>query len=298
MLVFASSLLALCEPWCEDACSNLNGNAAVECGECKEPQYSCRPGAPDFADFPVEQAVLEVPVEPIGTNDRLCHDVLGQEECDQNVRDGRCTEAPTYMAILCPRTCQLCDHDLGGATWMKCPSDNCMQASLDDFREQGASSCPDAEKFDEMVARRCDDLEDQSRLKDRGFFVVRNAVPAKELSRMVAHVRSIPHPTQKVRPCDIRTPAGGSSQRRGVGQLPRTRDAQRCLITRGRPEIANSSVARRMCNPKSATPVQKSSRRTSRISTSSSITSSPIGSRRCGVATTQTLCSRLPPRAP
>ena len=33
MLVFASSLLALCEPWCEDACSNLNGNAAVECGE-------------------------------------------------------------------------------------------------------------------------------------------------------------------------------------------------------------------------------------------------------------------------
>ena len=35
--------MSRCEPWCVDACENLNGDVARECGECTDSRYRCRP---------------------------------------------------------------------------------------------------------------------------------------------------------------------------------------------------------------------------------------------------------------
>lgn len=48
VVVVAASALATCEVWCNNACSDLNGNVAMECGTCAAPTI-CRPGEPGFA---------------------------------------------------------------------------------------------------------------------------------------------------------------------------------------------------------------------------------------------------------
>eukprot|EP00966_Prymnesium_polylepis_P103721 2401495-Prymnesium_polylepis.1 len=40
-----------CEPWCENACGDLNGDTRIECGGCDE-RHRCRPGAEGFGAPP------------------------------------------------------------------------------------------------------------------------------------------------------------------------------------------------------------------------------------------------------
>ena len=47
MLAFATAAFALCEPWCENPCTDLNGAVANECSSCVSP-FACRPGQPGF----------------------------------------------------------------------------------------------------------------------------------------------------------------------------------------------------------------------------------------------------------
>lgn len=45
--VVTAVLAASCEPWCSNACGELNGNVAIECAGCGS-SSKCRPGAPGF----------------------------------------------------------------------------------------------------------------------------------------------------------------------------------------------------------------------------------------------------------
>ena len=60
LLLHAPRINAACEPWCDDACAQLNGDVMQECGDCKGEQR-CQPGA---ADFPT---TMHVEVDAGGT---------------------------------------------------------------------------------------------------------------------------------------------------------------------------------------------------------------------------------------
>ena len=120
-----------------------------------------------------------------------------------------CDAHPAQAARFCARSCGLCGSVDAGAAPALMRSDE----SLDPWTRllkathaaargghgggKGEACCPspEARAATRTEAARCADLEDVSRLAERGFVVLRDAVPPEELARMHAFVTDLPMPT-------------------------------------------------------------------------------------------------------
>ena len=49
----------LCEPFCIDPCTDLNGDVGYECGACTERQFRCQPGAVGFVNWKERRQTME-----------------------------------------------------------------------------------------------------------------------------------------------------------------------------------------------------------------------------------------------
>ena len=137
-----------------------------------------------------------------------CIDVGDSSFCQHRKLKSGCAEGE--MAWYCRKTCGLCDqvdavtaegisslqHGAAESLWQV------ADAKDKSCRTTGRGCAPQAPdavaKLEARVAGsgHCADLEDVSRLKDRGFFVLRGAVPRDELEAMGHFVESLPAPTK------------------------------------------------------------------------------------------------------
>jgi len=62
----------LCEPFCIDPCTELNGDIGYECGACTERQFKCQPGAVGFVNWKERRQTMEQN-EPSGFKDPAPH---------------------------------------------------------------------------------------------------------------------------------------------------------------------------------------------------------------------------------
>ena len=119
------------------------------------------------------------------------------EHCDLLASRGFCQMDRGMMHRFCPGACnrapllsqsELEDHK----QWSR--------LSLFDYRQYDPSQCLTAAHLPDASRRsaRCADLEDLSRIKDRGWAIRRGFVPPAELSLMAAHVASIPQPARSM----------------------------------------------------------------------------------------------------
>eukprot|EP00966_Prymnesium_polylepis_P215724 4995213-Prymnesium_polylepis.1 len=88
-----------CEPFCADACTELNGDVSAECGAC-EADKRCWPGSPDFRPRrPLcgspPTAAAAVAFLHAATSDTTVD--LAQLGCSTATPDGGCATLPTHL---------------------------------------------------------------------------------------------------------------------------------------------------------------------------------------------------------
>lgn len=211
MIVWVSTALAVaassdaCFAHCEEPCEELNGDLESECGGCTG-AVSCKPGAPGFG---TSSAVVDANGGAVDGG--MCRDMAGEESCARLAKTrGGCDQPlasfgsamtaspPTLVRVQmrrhCAQTCGYCD----GGVPPPCASEPCMSSlslSGEHLNQQHGQlpSCPTSAAL-VGGSRRCGDLIDQRRIKDRGYFVLRDAVPADELEQMAADEAIISYP--------------------------------------------------------------------------------------------------------
>eukprot|EP00966_Prymnesium_polylepis_P133085 3075867-Prymnesium_polylepis.1 len=218
----------VCNTFCNNPCSELSGDVTHECGGCLAEE--CRPGAPDFARKHNPPAVA-AGADPQRAGPAVapsacagCSNLGGARVCRQLAAAGECTgpQRP-QMALHCARACGRCECREGDASTNPveeeeqedgaAPDEHILDVgpppddlrSLDDDRPSSqswntplsaAAECPSEDALRRLLSTRCDRLEDASRLKTRGFVVVRHAVPMHELQAMREFVDAISRPVQ------------------------------------------------------------------------------------------------------
>ena len=116
-----------------------------------------------------------------------------------------CDAHPEQAAQFCARSCGLCDSAAAGTDrdlmrpdesldpWTRAFARQRAGGRRGDDGSPGPRAGPSTPAISEE-ARWCDDLEDASRLAERGFVVLRGAVPPDELARMRSFVTDLPAP--------------------------------------------------------------------------------------------------------
>lgn len=188
-----------CEPFCASPCVELNGNVAIECGGCTD-EHACRPGAPGFRSATqsfVVDANGAAAAAAASSSSPSCTDRYNG--CAELARQaGSCLHAE--MRVHCAATCGACD-DLQVRS-DPCASQHCdaRRSLADDYFDainpMGQRECAASATL--LRASRCEDsdLEDERRMADRGYFVLRRAVPPDERDGMAALVQEVPNPTR------------------------------------------------------------------------------------------------------
>ena len=122
-----------------------------------------------------------------------CVDVKDSNECRQWKDAGACDNQRQYMTRFCAHTCLLCEAF--AAT--PCAHSKChRRLSLFDERfpenrDSNARCSSVARLF--RASDRCKSLEDEGRVADRGYYVLRGAVDREELTKMRELVAALPH---------------------------------------------------------------------------------------------------------
>ena len=140
---------ARCEPYCEEQCTELNGDVGAECGGCGE-SYACRPGATGF---------------------------ISQQEG----LGGELPKSPPISSAETEQTDKLQQIDGGGINQAGVCDDETEQSFTNAFATLANLT---EELFWETLARvppECDGAEDLSALHRQGYVVVRGLVPADSL---------------------------------------------------------------------------------------------------------------------
>jgi hypothetical protein len=169
-----------CEPFCHSACVDLNGDVEAECGTCAE-GHTCRPGATGFPATQKNHATNPSDVLPANDSARRDdeHDDAGMHSfCGRMVSDGRCATEPDEMQLACACAC---GEDKEGCARRRSPS----TPPAEQDRQRTLPLGRTQESW-------CGDPDEEERLRDRGYFVWRQAVPSAELRAMQQHVYAMP----------------------------------------------------------------------------------------------------------
>eukprot|EP00316_Scyphosphaera_apsteinii_P000693 CAMPEP_0119316536 /NCGR_PEP_ID=MMETSP1333-20130426/39898_1 /TAXON_ID=418940 /ORGANISM="Scyphosphaera apsteinii, Strain RCC1455" /LENGTH=545 /DNA_ID=CAMNT_0007322209 /DNA_START=129 /DNA_END=1766 /DNA_ORIENTATION=- len=150
---------------------------------CRSSCHACNKSLPGYSS---PQLCLE--------NDAAICDVHSQ--CTALAQQGFCVYWQHGMARYCAATCKNRDGDDGYHRSAVVPP--WATESLYDFQQRNMAGCPDAKALAQLASasERCTDLEDVRRVSDRGFFVVRSAVPEEERARMFEFVLQLPSPVK------------------------------------------------------------------------------------------------------
>uniref|UniRef100_A0A7S2DAD6 ShKT domain-containing protein n=1 Tax=Haptolina brevifila TaxID=156173 RepID=A0A7S2DAD6_9EUKA len=213
---------ASCELWCTEECRRLNGNVEAECGACDGAAGGCHPGADGYESWrlraeafaqnglshaaisasgsveaPRRQAVqalrheaVQAPMRDAISSPRHGDDCVDMEpdKCAQLVNAGACADHTSEMVRHCAKSCGVC----GAQTVCKRPEQCLTRLSRYDEKESSVrtGSCSAVARL-MRGEHRCEKLEDEIALKERGYFVVRNFTPHAELAAMEAFVRQV-----------------------------------------------------------------------------------------------------------
>ena len=131
-----------------------------------------------------------------GTGEEKCMDRLPRE-CQEWVEKGACESQRLHMLRVCAKTCQLCGTQAAARSPCGSGRAECHdRLSLFDERVSGdfgaTAACPPVARL-LQGAHRCEDLHNEARVRDRGYYVLRGAVPPAELQAMADFVASLPH---------------------------------------------------------------------------------------------------------
>jgi hypothetical protein len=161
--------IAICEPFCTEPCRALNGDTAYECGACQGRQYKCKGQRKKLQ--PNVQA--QTPFSPVAITEALGR--TASEHCIELAQRGMCDTKMTgdasvraamlrFCASACLRREVVISNDefQHHRQWSK--------LSLFDYRQFDATQCARRSRIAAALRpdTRCTDLEDFSRVKDRG----------------------------------------------------------------------------------------------------------------------------------
>ena len=158
-----------CEEWCAEPCTALNGDVSSECSECTS-TFACHPGAEGYnklkrpKHFGPSDRTHRVEVSPTGVDQKLSESA--EPWCFDKADRDKCARGP------CLDKYSIFDEKLD---WDQ--ADEPCSATAQLMRDE----------------HRCEWLEDEQRVRDRGYFVIRNAVPPEELAAMREYVHALPH---------------------------------------------------------------------------------------------------------
>ena len=127
-------------------------------------------------------------IEAAWSREADCVD-LDKENCIQLTNAGACAAQPTEMVRSCAKSCGVCSAQ----TVCKRPGECLPHMSRYEEKalsKQTARACSAVARI-MRGEHRCEGLEDEASLKDRGYFVVRNFTPAAELAAMTAFVHEV-----------------------------------------------------------------------------------------------------------
>ena len=228
MLGLSIAALGVCEQFCTAPCAVLNGNVASECNTCIGAEYKCRPGEPDYKvsgswpedDDPppppvhvevdasgvavaepkvreVQGAAVDPWVPELPEASSNCADLADRSVCERLAGEDACNVPE--MKMHCASTCNACDFFKSSNQSCSASKPCVPELSLFDeemlaFKADGKSTCSASAIL--LRAARCDtsSLGDERRMADRGYFVLRGAVPPEELETMKAFVDAVPDP--------------------------------------------------------------------------------------------------------
>ena len=221
-----------CQPYCHTApCSELHGNPQRECGTCSS-DSACNPAASDYSEQCIastavdescattagavddeeteDSSLRQSPLALSVLDECMCRGLVAHGMCDASARVTLSVDRKALRRIFL-RFCDsaaLCIN----ATASSAPAAagaagaafgglrRLPQRGIYDARANDADLCEDEAGLADLAKRAnelcTDGLEDEARLADRGFFVVRNVIPADERKRMAEFVRSIPTPSR------------------------------------------------------------------------------------------------------
>lgn len=189
-----------CLAHCVNPCSSLNGDVRYECGGCAA-SVVCGPHAADF--HPRAAATTQVAVEADGESQprdassstssssskarSSPRPAYNDRKCEMLARAGACA---TQAADMC-RYCGLwCEGDC-------VESASNRRVALDALRDAlSGAAITSLPPLNGTVPSWCGVLEDEDRVRDRGYFVLRDGVPADELLAMQRFVPSLGPPLQ------------------------------------------------------------------------------------------------------
>jgi hypothetical protein len=193
--------IAICEPFCTEPCRALNGDTAYECGACQGRQYKCKGQRKKLQLNPNVQA--RTPFSPVAITEALgrrasehCIELAQRGMCDTKMTGDASVRAAMlrFCASACLRREVVISNDefQHHRQWSK--------LSLFDYRQFDATQCARRSRIAAALRpdTRCADLEDFSRIKDRGWAIRRNFVPRHELKRMAEHVANIKEPARSM----------------------------------------------------------------------------------------------------
>lgn len=137
------------------------------------------------------------------THDEHCHTLAARGFCSHSWSE---IEARA-MRRFCPGTCTYTEE--GKGSWKEGLAGSA--AELEKHREWSKLSLYDYRRFDRKLcrpreaiehdrdpSRNCVDLEDMTRVRDRGWALRRGMVPPEEVAMMAEYVRQIPEPTRSM----------------------------------------------------------------------------------------------------
>ena len=196
-----SDTIAICEPFCTEPCRALNGDTAYECGACQGHQYRCKGQGKKLQLNPNVQA--RTPFSPVAITEALgrtasehCIELAQRGMCDTKMTGDASVRAAmlSFCASACLRREVVISNDefQHHRQWSK--------LSLFDYRQFDATQCARRSRIAAALRpdTRCADLEDFSRVKDRGWAIRRNFVPRHELKRMAERVADIKEPARSM----------------------------------------------------------------------------------------------------
>jgi hypothetical protein len=129
-------------------------------------------------------------------NSKGCADVVPADVCAEWAAKGHCNMYRNQMGQYCRKTCDYCGSDTSSSYYEdKRKKGKAGVLSLWESRTKDTTYCDDAENRDLKKAMKgmCKDLEDESKVGERGFFVLRNFVPPDELQVCFMLTRSSSH---------------------------------------------------------------------------------------------------------
>ena len=208
-LLAGGDAAAICEPFCTEPCSALSGDTAYECGACEGSHYRCKgrrtskqARQPPVATQLKPQVQARTPFSPAAITEALgrtasehCNELAQRGMCDTKLTD---REVRAVMLKFCAAACLrrevvISNDDLQHhRQWAR--------LSLFDYRRFDATQCARRSRILAALRphTRCADLEDFSRLRDRGWAIRRNFVPPRELKRMAERVADIKEPSRSM----------------------------------------------------------------------------------------------------